>query len=62
MSESTQEKRRGRSRPQAAAAEQGTADQQPDVLLDVPNLKVDEIYLEVDNRLRPSQPARPRGA
>jgi hypothetical protein len=49
MSESTQEKRRGQSRPQTAAAEQGTADQRPDVLLDVPNLKVDEIHLEVDN-------------
>ena len=39
----------GRSRPQAAAEERGTANQQPDVLLDVSQLKVDEIHLEVDN-------------
>jgi hypothetical protein len=49
MSENMQEKRRGQARPQAVADEQGTPDQQPDVLLDVPNLKVDEIHLEVDN-------------
>ena len=49
MSENMQEKRRGQARPQAGADEQGTPDQQPDVLLDVPNLKVDEIHLEVDN-------------
>lgn len=49
MAENTQEKRRGQARPQAVADEQGAPDQQPDVLLDVPNLKVDEIHLEVDN-------------
>ncbi len=49
MSESAQEEPRGGSWPQTAADEQGTTDQQPDVLLDVPQLKVDEIHLEVDN-------------
>lgn len=49
MSESAQETQRGQSRPQAAVEEQGTASQQPDVLLDVSHLKVDEIHLEVDN-------------
>lgn len=49
MSESAQETQRGQSRPQTAAKEQGTANQQPDVLLDVSQLKVDEIHLEVDN-------------
>ena len=49
MSEGAQETQRGRSRPQTEVEEQGTADQQPDVLLDVRELKVDEIHLEVDN-------------
>src|SRR5689334_9580619 len=49
MSEGAQETQRGQSRPQAAAEEQGTAGQQPDVVLDVSQLKVDEIHLEVDN-------------
>jgi hypothetical protein len=49
MAENTQEEERGQARPQTVADEQGTPDQQPDVLLDVPTLKVDEIHLEVDN-------------
>lgn len=49
MSEGAQETQRGRSRPQTEVEDQGTADQQPDVLLDVRELKVDEIHLEVDN-------------
>jgi len=49
MSESAQEAQRGQSRPRAAVQEQGTAGQQPDVVLDVSQLKVDEIHLEVDN-------------
>jgi hypothetical protein len=49
MSENAQETQRGQSRPRAAVEEQGTADQQPDVLLDVRELKVDEIHLEVDD-------------
>lgn len=49
MSESAQETQRGQSRPQTAVKGQGTANQQPDVLLDVSQLKVDEIHLEVDN-------------
>lgn len=49
MSEGAQEEPRGGSSPQTAADEQATAGQQPDVLLDVPQLKVDEIHLEVDN-------------
>jgi hypothetical protein len=49
MSEGAQETQCGQSRPQAAAEEHGTANQQPDVLLDVSQLKVDEIHLEVDN-------------
>jgi hypothetical protein len=49
MSENAQEAQRGQSRPRTAAEEQGPADEQPDVLLDVRELKVDEIHLEVDN-------------
>jgi hypothetical protein len=49
MSEGAQETPGGRFGPQAAVEEQGTADEQPDVLLDVRELKVDEIHLEVDD-------------
>jgi hypothetical protein len=49
MSESTPDTRRGESRAQRTADQQGVTDQQPDVLLDVPLLKVDEIHLEVDS-------------
>jgi len=49
MSENTQDTRRGESQVQGTADQQGVTDQQPDVLLDVPLLKVDEIHLEVDS-------------
>jgi hypothetical protein len=49
MAENTQAEGRGQARPQTVADGQGAPDQQPDVLLDVPTLKVDEIHLEVDN-------------
>jgi hypothetical protein len=49
MSEGAQETPGRRFGPQAAVEEQGTADEQPDVLLDVRELKVDEIHLEVDD-------------
>ena len=49
MSEGAQETQRGPARPRTAVEDQGTANQQPDVVLDVSQLKVDEIHLEVDN-------------
>jgi len=48
MSESTPQKSPGESRVQRTADQPGVTDQ-PDVLLDVPLLKVDEIHLEVDS-------------
>jgi hypothetical protein len=49
MSDSTLENKRPGSHAQNAVDGQDTVDQQPDVLLDVRQLKVDEIKLEVDN-------------
>jgi len=49
MSDSTPEKPHTESRVPRAAGQQGNAGQQPEVLFDVPLLKVDEIHLEVDS-------------